>query len=99
MKGGGMQRAHIAEHAVDLETGAVVAGALHPATASRGDTQTVPLTRFVSPLLGWGLGCWPGRNSEKNGVKIARALGRLPTLQRSRVGTVRWSSSFVRDRL
>ena len=60
-----MQRAHIAEHAVDLETGAVVAGALHPATASRGDTQTVPLTRFVSPLRGGGLGCWPGRNSEK----------------------------------
>ena len=35
---------------------------------------------------------------KKNGVKIARALGRLPTLQRSRVGTVRWSSSFVPDR-
>jgi hypothetical protein len=60
-----MQRAHKAEHALDLGTGAVVAVALHPATASRGDTQTVPLTRFVSPLLGWGLDCWRGRDAEK----------------------------------
>ena len=72
MKGGGLQRAHKAEHAVDLKTGAVVAAALHPATASRGDTQTAPLTRFVFPLLGWGLGCWPGRNAQ------TKAAGRSP---------------------
>jgi len=65
MKGGGMQRAHKAEHAVDLETGAVVTVALHPAPASRGETQTVPLTRFVSPLLGWGLDCWHGATPKK----------------------------------
>jgi hypothetical protein len=43
-------------------------------------------------LLAWS-------RRRKGGVKIARALGRLPTLQRRRVGTVRWSSSFVQDRL
>lgn len=39
MKDGRTHLAHKAEHAVDLETGAVVAVVLHPATA--GDTQTV----------------------------------------------------------
>jgi len=39
MKDGRTHLAHKAEHAVDLDTGAVVAVALHPATA--GDTQTV----------------------------------------------------------
>ncbi len=39
MKDGRTHLAHKAEHAVDLETGAVVAVVLHAATA--GDTQTV----------------------------------------------------------
>ncbi|HEX3447040.1 MAG TPA: transposase [Isosphaeraceae bacterium] len=39
MKDGRTHMAHKAEHAVDLETGAVVAVTLHPATA--GDTNTV----------------------------------------------------------
>jgi transposase len=42
MKDGRTHLAHKAEHAVDLETGAVVAVSLHPATA--GDTQTVAST-------------------------------------------------------
>jgi len=42
MKDGRTHLAHKAEHAVDLETGAVVAVALHSATA--GDTQTVKET-------------------------------------------------------
>jgi transposase len=42
MKDGRTHLAHKAEHAVDLETGAVVAVALHPATS--GDTQTVQET-------------------------------------------------------
>jgi len=42
MKDGRTHLAHKAEHAVDLETGAVVAVVLHPATA--GDTQTVTET-------------------------------------------------------
>ena len=39
MKDGRTHLAHKAEHAIDLETGAVVAVVLHPATA--GDTQTL----------------------------------------------------------
>lgn len=39
MKDGRTHLAHKAEHAIDLETGAVVAVVLHPATA--GDTQTI----------------------------------------------------------
>jgi transposase len=42
MKDGRTHLAHKAEHAVDLETGAVVALVLHPAT--EGDTQTVAAT-------------------------------------------------------
>lgn len=42
MKDGRTHLAHKAEHAVDLETGAVLAIALHP--ASDGDTRTVPET-------------------------------------------------------
>jgi transposase len=42
MKDGRTHLAHKAEHAVDLETGAVVAVVLHPAT--EGDTQTVAAT-------------------------------------------------------
>lgn len=42
MKDGRTHLAHKAEHAVDLETGAVVAVVLHSATA--GDTQTVTET-------------------------------------------------------
>ena len=42
MKDGRTHLAHKAEHAVDLETGAVVAVTLQPATA--GDTNTLPET-------------------------------------------------------
>ena len=42
MKDGRTHLAHKAEHAVDLESGAVVAVVLHPATA--GDTQTISET-------------------------------------------------------
>jgi transposase len=42
MKDGRTHLAHKAEHAVDMQTGAIVAVTLHPANA--GDTETIPAT-------------------------------------------------------